>query len=98
MVIGTVVRLINSAANYGVITKINKKTFVVESNAGSRVLYNLIPFEFNTYICVNKALKCNPCHEINQSVYEGELYRGKWFTDELNKKICCLYKNLKMRA
>lgn len=94
--VGMLVQIWTATAPYGVVTKINKKSFVV--NAQTR--FNLIPSwprsdpEHET---MNKAFRCtlllhprNPIHDI----YHKYLYKADWFTPEIDAAIHSVYPNL----
>lgn len=57
--LGTIVRLWCDAANYGIVTKLNKKTFVVLHNAGGRTLYRYDSKQFRDYLCKDKVFRCS---------------------------------------
>jgi hypothetical protein len=56
--IGDYVQLWSDAASYGMVSKLNKKTFVVLHNLSGRTLYRYDSVSNNMYYCINNLFSC----------------------------------------
>ena len=94
--VGVIVRLWCMATEYGVITKVNKKSFAVHHNAGGRTLFNINPSSRDEHICTGNVFRCNILSDANNinKVYQMWLYRGPWFTEKLDIAILNQYPKL----
>lgn len=95
--VGMLVQIWTTAAPYGVVTKVNKKSFAVSHNLHGRTLFKLEPNNSRGYTCINNVHRCSLLTESAnpiQYIYEDALYRGFWFTPELDTAIHSVYPNL----
>jgi hypothetical protein len=104
--LGTVVQLWCDAANYGVITKINKITFVVEHNLHGRTRYRIDSLDSSMCVsCEENIFKGTliPPEKMNcqlfEHLYSHAIYRGHWWNgieselEKLYSKFMSLKKN-----
>lgn len=94
--VGMLVQLWGMNVSYGVITKINKKSFVVNK----QTRFNLIPSWPRSdpeHESMDKVFKCNLLiHPRNPiyDIYHKYLYKADWFTPEIDAAIHSVYPNL----
>lgn len=89
--VGMIVQLWTCATNYGVITKVNRKTFVVEHNLHGRILFKMTPEFSGRYKCKDNCHECTPLSEFNDYIYNHLLYKGRWWDEELKSKVLYFY-------
>ena len=88
--VGTVVRLWSDAAPYGVVTKINRKTFVVSHNQCGRTLYKFDSKFGKDYFCTSNVFRCSPVEILTDFIY-NDTFQGTWWSAELERQIKELY-------
>lgn len=84
--VGTIVQLWCDASNYGVITKINKVTFVVEHNLHGKTYFLIDSLDPHMNVnCKNQIFKGTliPPENMNSKLfnflYKNAIYRGLWW-------------------
>ena len=96
--VGTIVQLWCNAAYFGVVTKVNKVTFVVEHNLHGRTRYRTSSLTNNLDVTCEKNVfrgTLIPPEKINTKLfgylYYHQLYRGRWWGD-VESQLISLYK------